>query len=331
MAKEFFVDYPKLRPAVWANNGHLQTLASFFLRSKKSTRVQTKHVVQLSDGDRLVIHDDIAKSWITGDRVAILVHGLCGCHDSPCIRRIALRLRRHGVRTIRIDMRGVGDSTLISRGHLHAGRSDDLLDVVAKVNQLTPLSKISLIGFSLGANIVLKLLAELPFDHLTNIDSGIAVSPPIDLEYCSANLRSRGNRLYDHYFVSRLTKTVTMRRRKVMNLVDNGLNPMPDRLLDFDDQFAGPVNGFAGAREYYNKCSSAKLLNQIYLPTIIVAAKDDPVIPFDMFDQRLFAPQTELVKTESGGHLGFVGNHPQDPDQFWLDWRVCSWLNSLDD
>ena len=330
MPGEFVIDFPKLRPKAWAPNGHLQTLANFVLRQQRSVRIQQKHLVHLKDGDRLVIHDDVAKSWITGDRVAILVHGLCGSHDSPYLRRIAIRLRRHGIRTIRVDMRGFGDSTLISRGHMHSGRSDDILEIVHKVNQLSPLSSISLIGFSLGANVILKFLAELPFENKTNVDSAIAVAPPIDLERCSANLRSYGNRFYDYYFVRRLTEMLQYRRRKVKNLVDNGLNPFPDRLLDLDDQFTAPVHGFTGARDYYKKCSSRSLINQICVPTIIVAAQDDPIIPFEIFDQRLFSPQVEFVSTKSGGHLGFLGNHPRDPDHFWLDWRICDWLTSLD-
>ena len=27
----------------------------------------------------------------------------------------------------------------------------------------------------------------------------------------------------------------------------------------------------------------------------------------------------------------FLGNHPKDPDQHWLDWRICDWIDSLDD
>ena len=157
---QFVADYPRLRPAWWGLNGHVQTLASFFAAGPVSNRIPTRHIVPLSDGDRLVIHDDHAKSWITGDRIAILVHGLCGSHDSPHVRRIAMRLRRHGVRTIRIDMRGFGDSELISRGHLNAGCSQDLVDVIEFARRLSPLSKFSLIGFSLGANIVLKTLCD---------------------------------------------------------------------------------------------------------------------------------------------------------------------------
>ena len=329
----FVVDYPMLRPHPWFRNGHLQTLATVLTKSKDSTRVATKHVVPLADGDRLVIHDDEAKSWITGDRIAVLVHGLCGCHDSPYIRRIAIKLRRHGIRTIRVDMRGFGDSALISRGHLYAGRSNDIRDIATFLHHLSPLSSISLIGFSLGANIVLKFLIEQSRTHepLEYVDSAIVVAPPVDLETCSANLRTFGNRFYDYYFVDQLAQTLTHRRRHVANLLDNGLNPIPDRLLQFDDEFTAPINGFSGAREYYQRCSTVNNLDEVQTPTILVAAEDDPIVPFEIFDTRYFSTKIDFVNTRCGGHLGFLGNHPKDPDQHWLDWRICDWIDSLDD
>lgn len=331
MSKLFVVEYPNLRPSLWALNGHVQTVVSAFYQTKRTTKVPQRHIVPLADGDRIVVHDDQAKSWITGDRIAILIHGLCGCHDSSYMRRTAIRLRQQGIRTVRIDMRGFGYSRLISRGHLHAGGSSDLLQVVKYVEKLSPLSKVSLIGFSLGANIVLKLLTELEEDHQTQIDSAIAVSPPTDLEFCSANLRAFGNRFYEYYFISRLARNLKFRRQRVKGLQDNGMNPIPSRLIHFDDQFTAPLNGYSGARDYYQKCSTHESLDRIKIPTILVAAKDDPVVPFEVYDTKYFSPQIEFVYTEKGGHLGFIGNPRRDPDQHWLDWRICSWLGSLDD
>ena len=327
---QFVAEYPMLRPQWWGVNGHVQTLASFLLRGPTSTRIQQRHVVPLSDGDRIVIHDDQAKSWITGDRIAILVHGLCGSHNSPHVRRIAMRLRRQGIRTIRIDMRGFGDSALISRGHLNAGCSGDLMDVIDFVRELSPLSKFSLIGFSLGGNVVLKTLCEWADRHPKDVDSAIAVSPPIDLERCSMHLRSYGNRFYEYYFMSRLTKTLAHRRQKVLNLMDNGLNPLPDRLIHFDDQFTAPMNGYSGARDYYSQCSTVDRLKQIYVSTIIVATEDDPVVPREIYDTSTFSSEIDFVSLRHGGHLGFLGNHRRDPDWHWLDWRVCKWLSQLD-
>ena len=335
--RSFVIDYPRLRSLAGLSNPHLQTVASILMKYQNSTRLPTRRLVSLSDGDRVIIHDDKAKSWITGDRIAILFHGLCGCHNSPYMRRIAIKLRRRGVRTVRVDMRGFGDSSLISTGHLHAGRSADIRDIVDFVIRLSPLSKISLIGFSLGANILLKYLIESGDrdpdldSQQQHVDSAIAVSPPADLIRCSSNLRTFGNRLYDYYFVRRLKRSLIYRRRHVAGLLDNHVNPLPNRLLGLDDQFTAPVSGFSGARDYYEKCSTAHLLDRITTPTILVAAEDDPIIPCDIFQPQYFSSSINFVKTKTGGHLGFLGAHAKDPDKHWLDWRICQWVDSLDD
>lgn len=305
-----------------------------------------KRTVDLPDGDRLIIHDDQPKRWITGDRIAIMLHGLCGCHSSPYIRRTAQKLRRLGVRVIRVDMRGFGDSELISRSHLHGGCSPDLQSVVSFVQELSPLSKISLVGFSLGGNVVLKALGEWGSLVPPEIDSAIAVSPPVDLIHCSWNLRQGGNRIYEEYFMRRLKIRLARRRRLVKNLVGSGINPMPDRLVHFDDQFVAPVFGFNGARDYYETCSAGPLLQHVQVPTIILSSKDDPVVPFEMYDRFPMSSFIELVATDHGGHLGFIGQMPTTPgrskrasnyqpekdlDPYWMDWRICQWVTAIDE
>ncbi len=325
------IKYPAFRPNRILSNSHAQTIGAFLFPGVTNKRPSVKHVVPLADGDNIAIHDDTPENWIAGDRICILVHGLCGFHGSPYMRRIAHKVNRSGVRTIRIDMRGFGDSTLISRGHVSAAHSRDIDDVVKFMHALSPLSKMTLVGFSLGAAILLKALGEWSHEHPRCVDSAIAVSPPIDLHYCVVNLSKFGNRIYDLYFMRRLRNQLKYRRRHVKGIIDNGLNPIPRRLIHFDDQFTAPVSGFSGAREYYRKASPAPLLRQVSVPTLIVAAKDDPIVPIEMFDQWPMSPEIEFVTPKHGGHLGFVGRPRVDPDRYWLDWRISQWISSIDD
>ena len=281
-------EFPPFRPDAWLSNRHLQTILPLFKRGKKVKYQATKHIVELRDGDRLVIHDDQPDNWITGDRIAILLHGLVGCHGSPYVVRTAAKLRRHGIRTIRVDMRGFGDSTLISRSHLHGGCSPDLDDVIDCVHRHSPLSRISIVGFSIGGNIALKSAGSWGSDPMPCVDSVFAVSPPIDLLRTAWNLRQYGNRIYELYFMKRLKQHLALRRRKVEGLIDNGLNPLPDRLLNFDDEFVAPVLGYSGAKEYYAECSSGPMLKDIAVSTIILTSEDDPIIPFDIYSQFEF-------------------------------------------
>lgn len=325
------IKYPPFRPNRILTNSHAQTLGAFLFPGKTHKQHAPKRIVTLSDGDRIAIHDDQPKNWITGDRICIMIHGLCGFHGSPYMRRIAHKINRAGIRTVRIDMRGFGDSTLLSRGHLSASLSQDVVDVVQYMHELSPLSKMTLVGFSLGAGILLKALGEWSHEHPRCVDSAIAVSPPIDLNYCVWRLSQFGNRVYDLYFTRRLRNQLKYRRQHVKDLIDNRINPIPRRMVHFDDQFTAPVSGFSGAREYYRAASPGRLLRDVSVPTLIVAAKDDPLVPIEMFDQWPMSPEIEFVTTKHGGHLGFVGRHRVDPDRHWLDWRITQWVASIDD
>lgn len=321
--------YPPFRPEPWMRDPHLQTVASYWLRPRETPPPGRRFLVTLPDQDRLVIHDNQPSSWITGDRIVILVHGLCGSHRSPYMQRTTVKLLRAGLRVIRVDLRGWGDSRLLSKGHAHAGSTSDLAAVLRGVGQLSPISKVTLVGFSLGGNLVLKLAGEWGAHPPAEVDSLLAVSPPIDLAWASSHLRQWGNRLYDWFFISRLRGNLIGRRKQVAGLVDNGLHPLPRRLVHFDDQFLAPVNGFAGARDYYAQASAAPDLAGIQLPSLIVTAADDPVVPVVMFSNWPLSTATELLVLPRGGHLGFLNTGRFDPDPYWLDWRLAEWISRL--
>lgn len=152
--------YPPFRPVPWLSNPHAQTVAAYFSKHRAPNPRAESILLSLPDGDRIVMHDSQPKNWITGDRIAILVHGLCGSGESPYMRRITAKLMRAGVRVVRVDMRGWGASQFVARGHAHAGSSADVSCVVAAVQKLSPISKITLVGFSLGGNIVLHLAGQ---------------------------------------------------------------------------------------------------------------------------------------------------------------------------
>ena len=324
-------DYPPFRPLRLMSSAHLQTVGAYLIKGQQSEYNAAKHVVYLDDGDRLVIHDDKPASWITGDRIAILFHGLCGCHFSPYVVRAADKLRREGIRTIRVDMRGFGDSTLISKSHLHGGCYQDAISIVDFVHRLSPFSKISLVGYSIGGNVILKTLGIWGDDSHKYVDSAIAVCPPVDLIHCAWNLGRQGNRIYESYFMSQLKSQLSKRRRLVKDLVDNQISPLPTRLVHWDDQFTAPCWGYRGARDYYQDASSGPVLGRIRVPTIILTAQDDPVVPFEMFENFSRSDWIELISPKRGGHLGFIGQGLRDPDRHWMDWRICQWITSLDD
>ena len=297
----------------------------------------TQHCVAVSDDDAVVLHDDCPDGWRPGDRTALLLHGLSGCHASQYMQRVAAKLNDRGVRTFRKDLRGCGVGVSLASRPYHSGRSDDAAATVQFVGELCPGSPTTIIGFSLGANIVLKLLGELGDRSCAGLDSGVAICPPVDLMACSKNLGRWSNRIYDAHFVSNLWRMARSRRSAngQATSMHNGLGHFefpkrrPGRLYEFDDVYTAPISGFRDAEDYYRTCSSGQFVPAIRKPTLIIASADDPMIPARLFDNVVWPSCVQFHMAVGGGHLGFIGRSGVDPDCRWMDWRVVEWIQSL--
>ena len=80
-------------------------------------------------------------------------------------------------------------------------------------------------------------------------------------------------------------------------------------VYQFDDDFIGPRHGFAGADDYYARCSAIQFLNEIRIPTLILNARDDPWIPSDALEHYMQTPTPTVraILPHRGGHVGFHG------------------------
>jgi len=317
-------DLPPFRPHPLVRGGHLQTIAGCYWPTPSGER-GTEHRVPLPDGDAIALHDDGPDD---AQAVALLLHGLGGCGRSSYMLRCSAQLRARGVRVFRMDLRGCGAGLAHARQPLHGGRSEDAAAAFGYVSEQCPGVPVHLVGFSMGANIVLKLVGELGEGAPARLASVMAISPPIDLVACSRNMQQGWNWAYDRRFVRSLLRHVGERTRTVPDALTRPLDPRPKKLLEFDSQFTAPLSGFADVHDYYIRASSGPLLTHITVPTLIIAAASDPIVPIKPFEGASYSPTTQLVVTSCGGHLGFVASGGIDPDRRWLDWRVVDWVLS---
>ncbi len=319
---------PPFRPHPLLRSPHAQTLAGAFLPSPRYRYRARQHRVALDEGDELLLHDDRPHSWQPGDRTALLIHGLAGCHESGYMRRIAHKLNAAGVRTFRMDLRGCGAGVALARLPYHSGRSADAAAALEAVARIAPQSPTTLVGFSLGANIALKLVGELGEHRCARLDSVMAVCPPIDLAACSRQISLAANRMYDRYFVGLLWRQLHARRRAVRAAAMVRFSRRPRTLWEFDNTFTAVVCGFGTADNYYEQASSQRWVEKIRLPTLVLASRDDPMIPPQALERVNAPANVDIRLADHGGHLGFVGRGRVDPDRRWMDWRVVEWVTA---
>lgn len=99
-------------------------------------------------------------------------------------------------------------------------------------------------------------------------------------------------------------------------------------IWEFDDRFTARLFGFGTAANYYATQSAARYLDAIRIPTLVICAKDDPLVPFEIYDHPAFRsnPALVLMATEHGGHLGFISRRQP---RFWLDTVALDWISGL--
>jgi predicted alpha/beta-fold hydrolase len=183
-------------------------------------------------------------------------------------------------------------------------------------------------GYSLGGNIALKLAGELGDDAADLLTAECAVSVPIDLAASAAAIERPTNFLYQNRFVDRLKDRI--RRRHLQNPDMYSLEHLPKvrTITNFDDYYTSRLHGFGTAANYFRTQSSNQFLERIRIPTLVVHAKDDPMVPFSMFEHPAFAenPHLRLIAVDHGGHLGFLA---RTGPRFWLDGLLMDWMEEI--
>ena len=78
--------------------------------------------------------------------------------------------------------------------------------------------------------------------------------------------------------------------------------------------------------DYYRQASCERFLPTIEIPTLIIHAKDDPIMTPDIIPtENKISKSTTLELSENGGHLGFVSGTWRHPI-FWLNQRIPEFL-----
>ncbi len=325
--RPLLADVPPFEPHPWFRGRHAQTILGRYwgwpTRRLPSAAVE----IALPDGDRLVVLDSIPDGWRAPRPAAAIVHGLAGDAEAAYVVRLAWRLLRSGVRVVRVNLRGAGAGFGLARGIYHAGRSDDLRTVMKWVAAQVEAAPIALVGFSLGASLVLKLASESAAEPVPNFDCVIAANPPLDLAICAREIERPENRIYDWNFVRWLRAMVKRLHERFPDLGPANLAGVKT-LYDFDDRYTAPRNNFGNAANYYARCSVDSALARIPQPGLIVHAQDDPFVPLDAFVRAERPPHLALELIGGGGHLGYLSRNRWLGDHHWLEARLCAWLVS---
>lgn len=300
------------KPPVMLRSGRLQTvLASFGWRRYNKCALLAAAVdkeISTVDGVRLSGAYSAAGNG-RARALVILLHGWEGSIDSTYVLSAGDFLFRHGLDVFRLNLRDHGRTHHLNRGLFYATLIEETHAAVMQAAALAGGAPVFLCGFSLGGNFALRVarrFSEAP-DPRIDLRQVVAVSPALDPSRSTDAIDAQP--LLRRYFVRKWQRSLRTKQRCFPELYDfsdiaglGGIRRITETLL-------ARYSTYDSVEEYfseYNLCGRA--LAAVRVPTTIVTAADDPIIPVDDFSNLALSRSVRLIIHRYGGHSGFVAD-----------------------
>lgn len=257
--------------------------------------------------------------------LAVLCHGLEGSSERAYILGMVNAFNQKGIDAVAYNYRSCSGEMNLYKKFYTAGSTDDLQDVLDEIHKLGRYQSIYLVGFSLGANLVLKYGGEKGPDIHPDIKGIVAISAPCDLRSSSLEMHKTKNVLFSIRFLRMLSAKVRAKAKQYPELNDINLKAIRT-LRDFDNQITAPLAGYQDAEDYWRQASCSRVLSQISIPALILNAADDPILGPECYpyQEAQDNPYIYLEVPARGGHVGFM-NRPNQ-SEYWHESRTLEFL-----
>ena len=318
------------KPSFLLKNRHLQTVYASLFRRLPIKNFEIEKFI-LSDGDFLECYWQKVDNHQKSTPVVILFHGLAGSYKSPYIQGTLQELKKAGFSSVVMHFRGCSGKENLKPRSYHSGDTQDAYEFIHSVKQRYPQAKLFAVGFSLGANILLKLLGEKKSDSI--LSAAVAISAPMLLDVCATHINKGFSKFYQKLLLKNLKRDLEKKydkfaMEKHIHLKKNDIKKLKT-FWEFDDAYTAPIHGFSSAQDYYTKSSSRQFLKFITIPTLIIHAKDDPFMPSDVLPTHNEISSTiRLEISEYGGHVGFVSGNLFHPE-YWMEKRIVKFCKTF--
>jgi uncharacterized protein len=305
-------------------SGHIQTLtcaASAFTHAfPNPAGTQSEDLwVEVSGGSILARANWLGEAGVHSRRpVALLVHGVGGADSSSYVVRAAVGFLAAGYHVVRMNLRGAGESIRRAPSLYHMGLTSDLADLVAHVNGRPEVGACFVVGFSGGGNVALKLAAasHAQASAGSSLPAAIAgissISAPLDLAGTATHMKRARNLPYHAHVLRGLHRSARGLLRYRPSAVHYSLMDLArsTSLQQFDARVTVPMHGFDSVAAYYASASAGPDLGRVAIPSLILHAEDDPMVPIETIRNHLRAASAavEVRVTRHGGHLGFIAD-----------------------
>lgn len=309
-------------------NGHVMTVAAW-ASARQFPRLPTPEarLFRVTDDTQVLAHCYWQPNRSACPTVLVL-HGLEGSSRVHYMQGVADKAWANGWNAVLLNQRNCGGTEHLTPGLYHSGLTHDPRTVLASLVETDGLRAFGIVGYSLGGNLTIKLAGELSDSGALPVFGVAAICPTIDLERCVHAIERRSNVAYQFNFVRNLK--ARMRRKVKVWPGSFDLAPLSRvwTIRRFDDVYTAPHHGFGDAQNYYRVASAMRVVDQIRVPALILAADDDPFVPAEQFrDDVLRAnPAIHVHIEKHGGHCAFLADAQGTFDGYYAERTAIDFL-----
>ena len=237
--------------------------------------------------------------------LVVLLHGWEGSVASTYILCTGNALYGRGYDIFRLNFRDHGDSHHLNQGIFYAVLLEEVFQTVHQLCRNAEHKPVFLTGFSLGGNFALRIARKMIQTPITSLCHVAAISPVLDPAKSTSKIDQYP--LIRIYFLKKWIQSLKKKQKLFPAIYDfadvlslKTIQAVTDRLLQ-------KHSDFNSASEYFREYSLLEdAIKDLPVPTTIITAKDDPIIPVEDFYQLELNHHTNLVIHAYGGHNGFV-------------------------
>ena len=316
-------------PRRWLRGGHLQTFAANFLPRENTLPAPEERLFSV-EPEVQILTQCHWQSDRTSRTTLVIVHGLEGSSESQYVIGTGNKAWVAGMNVVRMNMRNCGGSERLARTLYNSSMSNDVAGVVRTLIEQDELSSIGVAGFSMGGNLVLKMAGEWSAAAPPQVKAVVAISPAMDLALSADALHEMQNRIYEYGFLLGLYRSYGKKVRLYPEVYRRYPLFSIRTLRDFDDRITSRQGGFKNADDYYYRAASARVVDRIAVPTLIIHSIDDPFIRLSQETRSkiLGNPSIRYIESEHGGHCAFLAD-PNGYDGRWSEKKIVEFVQEF--
>ena len=302
-------------PAWWMNNPHAQSFYGPFFRNPNYDGYRAERLTTPDD-------DFIMLQYADGEAekpLVVLFHGLEGSAQSFYAKALKTVFNGVGWNFVTMEFRFCSGEINNTLRIYHMGETTDIDHVVKTLAAREPERPLYLIGVSLGANVLCKWLGEQGDAVPDQVKAAAAIAPPFMPHKSVPAFHDALGGFYVWHFLRSLKPKARAKEAQFPGSIDMVALEACKDFYEYDTIVTARLHGFDDAMDYWEKVGCHQFLPGIRIPTLLIAAKDDPFNPEDTIPYEAVAgnPWLHPQWTEQGGHVGFVSGP--------TPWQAYSW------